>query len=129
MAAFTAAQPADITSFAARWARIRANDRIVARTIVVDGAVAGNISRYYDDGKPEATYWLGRAFWNRGVATHALALFLVEEQTRPLYARVAADNHGSLRVLQKCGFVIYATVRSFADARCVEIDEHLLVLG
>ncbi len=128
MAAFTAAQPLDSASFAARWTRMRANATIVSRTIVVDGKVAGSIARYVEEDKAEVTYGLGRAFWNQGIATRALALFLVEEQTRPLYARAAADNHGSLRVLQKCGFVVYATEQSFADARGIEIDEHLLRL-
>ena len=51
-------------------------------------------------------YWLGRDFWGRGVATEALCLYLAVERTRPLVARVAPQNAASLRVLQKCGFVI-----------------------
>src|SRR4249919_3318912 len=76
MAAFTAAEPADEQAFAARWARQLADPTIVARTIVVDDQVAGNISRYVDEGHPEVTYWLGREFWGRGIATRALALFV-----------------------------------------------------
>jgi RimJ/RimL family protein N-acetyltransferase len=49
-------------------------------------------------------YWLGREFWGKGIATQALAE-LVEELDRPLYAEVSTNNIGSIRVLEKCGFV------------------------
>ena len=43
-------------------------------------------------------YWLGREFWGRGVATRALARFLGVVTGRPLHARVATNNQGSIRV-------------------------------
>ena len=39
-------------------------------------------------------------------ATEAISAFVRLEQTRPLYAGVAKHNAASIRVLQKCGFVI-----------------------
>jgi RimJ/RimL family protein N-acetyltransferase len=51
-------------------------------------------------------YWIGREYWGRGVASRALALFLLEVDERPLHAHVAAHNAGSIRVLEKCGFRI-----------------------
>ena len=39
-------------------------------------------------------------------ATQAISAFLLLEETRPLYASVAKHNAASIRVLQKCGFVI-----------------------
>jgi RimJ/RimL family protein N-acetyltransferase len=56
------------------------------------------------DGKPQVTYWLGKAFWGNGIATLALTEFLRIFNTRPLYASVAKDNAASIRVLEKCGF-------------------------
>ncbi len=47
---------------------------------------------------------------------------------RPLYAAAAADNMGSIRVLEKCGFQIYAYERGYANARGEEIEEVLLKL-
>ena len=47
---------------------------------------------------------------------------------RPLHARAAADNAGSIRVLEKCGFVVTGSGRGFANARGEEIDEVLLAL-
>ena len=50
------------------------------------------------------------------------------KEKRPLYARAAADNAGSLRVLQKCGFRVTARAQGFANARGEEIDEFVLTL-
>ena len=128
MAAFTAAEPPDPAAFAARMARLLADPSIVMQTILADGQVAGSIARYVKDGAPEVTYGLGREYWDRGIATRSLALFLTQAQERPLFARAAADNIGSLRVLQKCGFVIYGEENGFAAARAQEIREYMLRL-
>ena len=101
MAAFPAR---DKEQFAAHWAKIRADDTLVARTIVADDMVAGNIRSWQQDGQQLVGYWVGREWWGRGVATQALALLVDEVSTRPLYGHVAAHNLGSIRVLDKCGF-------------------------
>ncbi len=128
MAAFTAAEPPDLATYAARMARFRADPSIVMQTILADGQVAGSVARYVQEGHPEVTYGLGREFWGRGIATQALALFLAQEQERPIFARAAADNGASLRVLEKCGFVIYGEEVGFAPARGTEIREYMLRL-
>jgi len=79
-------------------------------------------------GRPSVGYWLGREFWDRGIATRALAEFLTLIPTRPLYARAASDNVGSIRVLEKCGFIRHGTDRGYAYARAAEIDEVILIL-
>ena len=101
MAAFPAREQ---DQFAAHWARIRADDTKVVRTIVADGVVAGNIGSWQEDGQQLLGYWVGREWWGRGVATQALALLVDELPIRPLYAHVAVHNAGSVRVLEKCGF-------------------------
>ena len=101
-----AAFPArDEDQFAAHWAKIRADDSKVVRTIVADGVVAGNIGSWEQDGLRLLGYWIGREHWGRGVATQALAQFVDQVSIRPLYAHVAVHNVGSIRVLEKCGFV------------------------
>jgi RimJ/RimL family protein N-acetyltransferase len=57
------------------------------------------------------------------VATKALAAFVGGLTARPLYARAAADNEASIRVLEKCGFVLIGRDRGFANARGAEIEE------
>ncbi|MGH3716804.1 MAG: GNAT family N-acetyltransferase [Micromonosporaceae bacterium] len=93
----------------AHYAKIRADPANVLRTIVVDGAVVGDIGSWESEGVREVGYWIGRAHWGRGVATAALRAFVTQIPTRPLYAHVVAHNAGSLRVLAKCGFREHAT--------------------
>jgi RimJ/RimL family protein N-acetyltransferase len=130
MAAFTAADPSDREAFDARWQRILASEETTSRTIVVDDQVAGSVSKYRDPDMPgpEVTYWLGRDFWGKGVATLALAGFLEIVKERPVYGRCAADNVGSRRVLEKCGFVFVSEDQGFSNARGEEIAEVVLEL-
>jgi len=130
MAAFTAKDPADRTAFTAKWAKILGDDSITKRTILFDGKTAGSVSAFVApwSGNLEVTYWIGREFWGKGIATKALALLLSAVKTRPLYARAARDNFASLRVLEKCGFSIVGYERGFACARGEEIEEVVLEL-
>ena len=127
MAAFTPKDPADRDAFDAHWKRIRASQDVL-RTVLVDGDVVGSAAVYGEPGEREVTYWIERAHWGRGVATAALRELVAQVPERPLYARAAADNAGSLRVLQKCGFRVTARASGFANARGAEIDEFVLAL-
>jgi RimJ/RimL family protein N-acetyltransferase len=130
MAAFTAKNPADREAFMAHWQRILADEKIIIRTIIFDNQVAGNVLSYEDNGHPEVCYWIGKEYWGRGIATRALTEFLAHNNTiRPIYARVAKDNSGSRRVLEKCGFKIIDESKGFANARGQEIEELLLKLA
>jgi RimJ/RimL family protein N-acetyltransferase len=129
MAAFTAKDPTDREAFTANWNKIIADPTTINRTIVCDGQVVGSVSSYEESGKPEVTYWIGRAYWGKGIATRALRAFLAQvNTTRPMYARVAQDNLGSRRILEKCGFQVMGETKGFANARGREIEELLLVL-
>lgn len=127
-AAFTAKDPADRDAFMAHWARIRGDDAITNKAIIVDGQVAGHVARFEEDGRPEVSYWLGKDYWGRGIGTAALAAFLRQVQVRPLYARAAKDNRASLRVLEKGGFAICGEGKGFANARGEEVEEFVLQL-
>ena len=128
MAAFTAKDPADRDAFDTHWGRVRASSAVL-RTILADGDVVGMASVYGEPDEREVTYWVDRAYWGRGIATDALRALLAEVPERPLYARAAADNAGSLRVLEKCGFRQAARARGYANARGEEIDEVVLTLA
>jgi RimJ/RimL family protein N-acetyltransferase len=97
-------------------------------TVLLDGRVSGNILSFTQLGHPEVCYWLGKEFWGRGVATKALVGFLALLTARPLYARAARDNVASLRVLEKCGFMLTGYETAFANARGKEIEEALFRL-
>ena len=128
MAAFTPKDPADRDAFDAHWKRIRASDA-VHRTVLADGDVVGSAAVYGEPGEREVTYWIDRAYWGRGIATAALRELVVQVPERPLYARAATDNTGSLRVLEKCGFRMTARACGYANARGAEIEEFVLVLN
>lgn len=102
MAAFP---PRDADAFREHWAKVRADPTCLVKVIVADGELAGNIGSFTSEGKRLVGYWIGRAFWGRGIASAALAAFLDEVRERPLHAFVAVQNAGSARVLEKCGFV------------------------
>jgi RimJ/RimL family protein N-acetyltransferase len=115
----------DRKAFDAHWQRLLANDAVTKRTIVADGKVAGNIGCWEQDGRRVVGYWLGREFWGRGLATQALAELLEEVTARPLHAWVATSNIGSIRVLEKCGFVAVGS-RTEHDEKLGEPVEELL---
>jgi RimJ/RimL family protein N-acetyltransferase len=105
----------DRTAHDAHWAKILADDSLIARTIVEDGQVVGNIGSWVADGERHVGYWIGRSHWGHGYATRALAEFLAEVPGRPLHARVAEHNVGSIRVLAKCGFSTVGEERRDGD--------------
>jgi len=129
MAAFTTKDPSDRAHFEAHWARIRADPTIVGRTIVGPaGEVVGHAAVFGPPEDREVTYWIGREYWGQGAATAALRELLRLVPERPIRGRAATDNLGSIRVLEKCGFVVTAHDRGFANARGEEIDEVVLTL-
>ncbi len=128
MAAFTPEDPSDRDAFMAHWTRLLANDSVIKRTVLRGNAVIGHIASWVQEGDREITYWVDRAHWGKGVATTALQLFRAEIAVRPLYARAAQDNIGSIRVLEKNGFEVVGEDRGYANGRSAEIDELVLKL-
>lgn len=126
MAAFTAKDPSDRDAFMAHWTRILGDEAKINRTILFDGQVAGSVSCFEESGRREVSYWLGKHYWGKGIATSALSAFLSQVKERPLYARAAKDNIASLRVLGKCGFTVIGEDKGFANARGKEVEEFLL---
>ncbi|MGO8947001.1 MAG: GNAT family N-acetyltransferase [Ktedonobacterales bacterium] len=128
MAAFTSSDPANREEFNEHWADILGDDTITKKTILFNRQVAGSILCYPELDKLEVGYWIGKQYWGKGIATQALLALLNEVQTRPLYARAAKDNAASLRVLDKCGFVIIGDDAGFSNARGHRVEEFVLRL-
>lgn len=112
MAAFPAR---DRAAHDAHWAKILADEAVIARTIVDGHLVVGNIGSWVTEGEREVGYWIGRRYWGRGHATGAVAEYVAEVAERPLHARVAEHNVASVRVLTKCGFAVVGEERHAGD--------------
>ena len=88
--------------------------------IEVDGIAAGAIGfvpgRDVERYSAEIGYWLGEAFWGRGIVTEALVLVTRHAFDQMNYLRLFAlpfaDNAGSIRVLEKAGYVREGILRS-----------------
>lgn len=129
MAAFTAKDPDDREAFDAHMSRVLAAPDVTLRAITRDGHLVGSIASFVMEGRTEITYWVDRSAWGQGVASQALALFLQMLDVRPVFARAASDNAGSLRVLQKAGFTMIGTEVSYAPGRDAEVEETIARLG
>ena len=117
----------DREAFDTHWANnILGNPNAITQTIVVDDHVAGNIGSWIQEGHRLIGYWIGKEHWGKGVATHALAAFLTIVTERPIYAHVVKHNIGSIRVLEKCGFIVEREETAGFEAG--DITELVLVL-
>ncbi|MCD4713938.1 MAG: GNAT family N-acetyltransferase [Clostridiales bacterium] len=129
MAAFTSADPTDKKAYIEKWTRLLSDETVHMRTIIYNDEIAGTVAKYEMDGESEITYWIGKRYWGRGVASKAVEAFLRLEKSRPIYGRVAFDNTKSLRVLEKSGFVKIGSELSYANARGTEIEEFIYRLN
>jgi RimJ/RimL family protein N-acetyltransferase len=125
MAAFP---PRDWNAFEAHWKRILADPSVVARAVLDNGRVAGNLGVFGPPGERLLGYWIGREHWGKGIATRGLALLLEEISERPLHAHVAKSNAGSIRVLEKNGFKVSGEDRAPAPTGGDVVDEWVMTL-
>lgn len=98
--------------------------------ITVDGAAVGGIGFTLDDDVErvgaEIGYWLGEAFWGRGITTEALvavtAFAIREHRLTRVYAIPFEWNAASFRVLEKAGYVCEGRMRRSAikDGRVID---------
>jgi RimJ/RimL family protein N-acetyltransferase len=120
--------PRSREAFDAQWAKVLGDPGNTTRAVLLDGQVVGSVSCFPMDGQDHVGYWIDRAYWGRCIASRALELLLREVAKRPLVAVAATGNGASLRVLQKCGFVIEEVRHSPASERYPECEEAVLVL-
>ena len=117
----------DRDAFMAHWAKIMVYEKNIIKAISYDGEVAGYILSWEMEGEREVGYWLGKAYWGKGIATQALTEYLSIVKTRPLMAHVARHNIGSRRVLEKCGFKVIGEDK-YTNPAGVEVEEFVLRL-
>lgn len=128
LAAFTSKDPNDKSAYIEKYTKFLTEPEINMQTIKTNNEIVGSIAKFVIEGDAEITYWIDRKFWGRGIATTALRDFLKIEQNRPIFGRVAFDNYGSQKVLEKCGFVKIGMDKGFANARQSEIEEYIYKL-
>lgn len=80
----------------------------------------------------EIGYWLGEAFWGKGIATSAVRAlseyaFATFDLVR-LYGKVFEWNPASARVLEKCGYAFEGRLRKNATKDGKTIDELIYAL-
>jgi RimJ/RimL family protein N-acetyltransferase len=115
-------------AFDAHWAKALDDPAVSARAILVGGALVGFVSCFPRDRQDHVGYWIDRALWGQGIASRALHRLLREVARRPLVATAATSNAASLRVLQKCGFVIEQVRLAPATERHPACEEAVLLL-
>jgi ribosomal-protein-alanine N-acetyltransferase len=128
LAAFMPEDPTNKTTYINKYKKLLNDPTVNNQTILLDNIIVGSIAKFVMDDSAEITYWIDREFWGKGIATKALNEFLAIETIRPIFGRVAFDNIGSQKVLQKCGFEKISVDKGFANARQMEIEEYIYKL-
>jgi [ribosomal protein S5]-alanine N-acetyltransferase len=117
---------------AERWIEhARNEDPLTNFAIVVEGAAVGGIGLIFHGDiyhrSAELGYWLGEAYWGRGLATEAVSGVVewgfANFDIARIYAGVLAWNPASARVLEKAGFQFEARLRRAVTKEGVTMDE------
>ncbi len=129
LAAFMSNDQTDKVAYITKHTKLLNDPNVNNQTILLDDIIVGSISKFVMEGDTEITYWIDKAFWGQGIALKALRDFLAIETSRPIFGRVAFDNFGSQKVLEKCGFVKVRTEIGYANTRKSEIEEYIYLLA
>lgn len=105
--------------------------------IEVNGRAVGGIGVIFQKDvarrNAEIGYWLGEAYWGRGIATAAVAemvtyVFEHYPDIHRIYAGVFQYNTASMRVLEKVGFREEAILKEAVTKNNQLWDEHIFAL-
>ena len=108
---------------------------IVNLAIDVDGVAVGGIGLILNSDvyvmSAEIGYWLGEAYWGKGIGTEAVRLmveytFYYFDIVR-LYAEVFETNKASMRILEKNGFYLEGVRRKAVLKNGVLMDDYIWV--
>ena len=116
-------------AFEERMLKILAKPEIIILAVELDGKVLGTVGKWVAENHDEINYWIDPEHWGKGIASQAVKLFLEKHEHRPIYGHTAADNFGSIRVLEKNGFQRINVKTSWAEARSSEIQEISWILN
>lgn len=129
LAAFMPRDHTDKAAYISKYTTLLDDPTVNNQTVILDQQIVGSVAKFMMEGEAEITYWIDRKYWGKGIATQALQHLLAIESIRPIFGRVAFDNFGSQRVLEKCGFEKIGSDYGFANARQQEIEEFIYQLS
>jgi RimJ/RimL family protein N-acetyltransferase len=98
-----------------------------------DGSLMGVIGLVHETehDRAELGYWLGKAYWNRGVMSAAVPMALAYAFgvlcVRRVYARCYAANAASRRILERNGFISEGCQRQHHE--CMGVVHDLMCYG
>jgi RimJ/RimL family protein N-acetyltransferase len=101
--------------------------------IVVDDRAIGSVGIFPGEGmnrvSAEIGYWLGKPYWGRGIMTEAIKAmtkYAFENfQLTRIFALAFARNTGSIRALEKAGYVREGSLRQAVIKEGVVLDDYL----
>lgn len=116
------------------WVRVAGADRnMINLAIECEGQAVGGISIVFKQDvyhrSAEIGYWLGEAYWNRGIATQAVKALTTYVFTQDhfdinrIYAGIFEYNKASARVLEKAGYALEARLRKSVTKDGKTVDE------
>ena len=105
--------------------------------IEVDGAAVGSIGIHLgadvERRSAEIGYWLGEAYWGRGIVTEAVGAVtrwaIAEHDLLRVFANVFANNPASARVLEKNGYALEGRLRRAVVKRGEVLDALVYEIG
>lgn len=116
------------------WVRVAGADRnMLNLAIEFEGQAVGGIGIVFKQDvyrrSAEIGYWLGEAYWNRGIATRAvkaLTAYIFKQKQfdiNRIYAGIFEYNTASARVLEKAGYQMEARLRKSVTKDDKTVDE------
>ena len=106
------------------WLKNQENSLRKPLAIEIENKLVGCISYWHLDSlTTEVGYWIGKSFWGKGIATTAVSSLLdskIFPTTPKVAAKVAAENIGSQRVLEKCGFKVNKKCRVEKSGKMID---------
>lgn len=111
-------------------------DPVINLTIDINGEAAGGIGLELKKGERRKTahigYWLGEPFWGKGVMPQATTLMVDYAFENFDLARIETvvyhPNTGSMRVLEKCGFIKEGISKKAIFKNGEFYDEHVYAI-
>ena len=103
------------------------------KAIDLYGECIGGIGITFGEDEQQFTaligYWLGESHWGKGIATKALSIMTAEAFSETkiirLYAPVYSPNKASMRVLEKCGYILEGVLVKAVYKNDSFMDEHI----